>query len=128
MHVLCVSQCLAEGLTSRSTEATSSMLSVARRLRRLDPRPKSEALGDARQHSQLEVCPAGGLSDNKSVWRARPIFVLVQVHAERCHHLVKRVSGFAPASRTYATIRGLEFRVQATIARSTSDARILPFS
>jgi hypothetical protein len=30
--------------------------------------------------------------------------------------------------RTYATIRGLEFRVQATIARSTSDARILPFS
>ena len=31
--MVCVLQCLAEGLTSCSTEATSSMLSVARRLR-----------------------------------------------------------------------------------------------
>jgi hypothetical protein len=39
----------------------------------------------------------------------------------------KLCKGFTlcPEVQTYATIRGLEFRVQATIARSTSDARIL---
>ena len=84
--MVCVLQCLAEGLTSCSTEATSSGLSVARRDRILATHVPSlrPLLGNARQLSQLEVCPAGGLSGNKSAWRARAIFVHLQVHAKRC--------------------------------------------